>query len=611
MFRTIIKQIRVWIRKIWSRKTPLANNDGNSDLSSEIDGDCTLETSDKMTGKSSDIEDQRQHEADPEAPLTVETENGKTSDETSEDRTSQVVNGDLSVTKSAESDKQQDDQWNIADNENELSEKTEQPILNPEESGEEADVAESPHSSEDEDCTDHNTTPTNGDPSETKIKEKENDKTSEEINGGYPPPVVNDDLAGTESAESDVYQDDKRSVVESESELSELVEQPKSKPEKSGKVVGVTEPPHSSKGEESTDHNTTPTNGDSVEAKTDRKKLKPKTPRKIGGRRSSSTSPTQRVENDADDKATFIPRPELICYKPLGSWQWEIVLSVPQECNIAEVRHNDTSLSAANGEYRPLSFFGVLSVKYDDLKPDEFPLSDGKTPLIFKLQGDWKGTGRKMHGITQGHFIVIAPGEWTRTGHVPVEAQVCVDTKYLAHYFSEDKNNATNDVGGFKEYDITLTQTGVQLSGTCIFDDSKDGDLFVGSVPRLNSGSGIVWARMGEEKQGGWSGENFKLADKSLADVLNGREGRFFIRVYDEETKLIDSQEFRYCSVLSEIRVNGEQYNQHMVLSPPSDGHAPTRLQFVGIDENTIHPMLSQSNLYTTRGPDGCYNCGT
>ena len=110
---------------------------------------------------------------------------------------------------------------------------------------------------------------------------------------------------------------------------------------------------------------------------------------------------------------------------------------------------------------------------------------------------------------------------------------------------------------------------------------------------------------MGEEKTGGWPGENFKPADKSLANVLDGRQGRFFVRVYDEETKLIDSQEFRYCSVLSEIRVNGEPYTQETVLPPPSDGHAPTTLQFVGTDGDLIHPVLNVINHYTTMAADG------
>ena len=605
MFRTIIKQIQIWVLKIWSRKTSLANNDGNTSLSPEIDGDCTLETSDEMTVNSSDIEDQGQHGADPRAPLPVETENGKTSDGTSAGHAPQAVNGDLSDTGPAGSDRQQDDKWNIDGNGNELSEKAEQPMQNPEESGKAVNVTESTHSLETEECTEQNTANANDDSPEVKINGQESNKTSDETNGDYTSTVVRDDSADTESAESDRQQDDKRNAADSKSELSGLVEQPKPKPEESDKVVEVTESPHSSEDEDYTDHSTTSANGDPSEAKINGKKLKEKTPRKIGGRRSSSTSPTQQGENDAEDKATFIPQPELICYKPLGSWQWEIILSVPQECNIAEVRHNNTPLSTTNGEYRPLSFSGGLSVKYDDLKPDEFPLFDGRTPLIFKLRGGWEGTGRKMRGITQGHFIVIAPSEWTRTGHVLVEAQGCADTKYLAHYFFQDKNDATNDVGGFKEYDITLTQTGVQLSGTCIFDDSKDSDLFVGTVPTLHSASGIIWARMGKEKKGGWSGENFKPAEKSLADVLNGRQGRFFLRVYDEETKLMDSQEFRYCSVLSEILVNGEQYTQDMLLPPPSDGHAPTTLQFVGTDGNTIHPVLNKDNFYTTMGADG------
>ena len=491
MFRTIIKQIQVWVRKIWSRKTPLANNDGNSGLSPEIDGDCTLETSDEMAGNPSDLEDQGQRKVDLRARPTVKIEDDKISAETSEDHPPHVVNDDSVDTKSAESDIHQDDKRNAADSRSELSELVEQPKPKPEESDKVVEVTESPHSSEDEDYTDHSTTPTNGDSSEAKIKEKENDKTSEETNGGYTSHVVND-----ESAESDIHQDDKRNAADSRSELSELVEQPKPKPEESDKVVEVTESSHSSEDEDYTDHSTTHGNGGPSETQIDGKKFKQKTPRKIGGRRSSSTSPTQQGENDAEDKATFIPQPELICYKPLGSWQWEIVLSVPQECNIAEVRHNTTPLSTTNGEYRPLSFSGDLSVKYDDLKPDEFPLFDGKTPLIFKLRDDWEGMGRKMRGITQGHFIVIAPGEWTRTGYVPVESEGCADTKYLAHYFFKDKDLAIDEIGGFKECDIALTQTGFQLSGNCVFDDSEDGEFFVGTPPVLEPKPGITWAHL-------------------------------------------------------------------------------------------------------------------
>ena len=383
-----------------------------------------------------------------------------------------------------------------------------------------------------------------------------------------------------------------------------LSEQPKPKPEESDKVVEVTESSHSSEDEDYTDHSTTHGNGGPSETQIDGKKFKQKTPRKIGGRRSSSTSPTQQGENDAEDKATFIPQPELICYKPLGSWQWEIVLSVPQECNIAEVRHNTTPLSTTNGEYRPLSFSGDLSVKYDDLKPDEFPLFDGKTPLIFKLRDDWEGMGRKMRGITQGHFIVIAPGEWTRTGYVPVESEGCADTKYLAHYFFKDKDLAIDEIGGFKECDIALTQTGFQLSGNCVFDDSEDGEFFVGTPPVLEPKPGITWARVGEEKKDGWLGENFKPADKSLGGVMNRRQGRFFLRVYNEEI-MVDSGEFRYCKDLCEIRVNDQPYSRDMLLAPPSDGHSSISLHFVGTDGNTIHPVLEKNNPYAIIGANG------
>ena len=158
--------------------------------------------------------------------------------------------------------------------------------------------------------------------------------------------------------------------------------------------------------------------------------------------------------------------------------------------------------------------------------------------------------------------------------------------------------------GGFEEYQDLPTKSGFTLRGTKVLDESDDGDLFVSTPPRINVESGIIWTRVGEEQQDGWRGENFNPAEKSLEDVLEGRQGRFFLRGYDE-TGMRDSEAFRYFAGLCEIRVNGKPYEYNLLLTPSLHGHRQTALQFVDRDGTTIHPELGNDNSHATLGANG------
>ena len=328
-----------------------------------------------------------------------------------------------------------------------------------------------------------------------------------------------------------------------------------------------------------------------------------RSPRKIGARRSIHKSGPLRSCNGVS-VSPFTPKPELRCRQPLGSQHWEIFLSVPQECDIKSVHHDETELFAQNGEYRPLTFSGILVIVYDDDTKDEIPLYD-RTCLIFKLQKDWQGDGRKTSAITQGHFIVFVPIEYTRVGVALVEADKCIDTNYLAHYFFNSQDTQAGTLGGFEEFDVPSTQAGYALCGEVIHDDSEDGGLFVGTIPRLVPAKGIVWARVGEEKTNGWQGENFNPTDKTLKDVLGERHGRFYVRVYNESVRLIDSGEFRYIASLKKIVINGVPYSRKMLVAPTPCGHSPSTLQFIANDGATIGAKLKTATPFVTVGSDG------
>ena len=309
-----------------------------------------------------------------------------------------------------------------------------------------------------------------------------------------------------------------------------------------------------------------------------------KGPSEAGGRRTrDSTNSQSRSQRQP------ISRPELICRK--HGWQWRVILSANEECQIKEVRHNDESLTMVNGECCLSSFTGPLSIVFEDDERDEFSMFDDK-PLIFKQRNLWIGDGCKVNGITKGYFVVIAPNEWERTGRVPVEPEGCADTRFRAHYYFRDNRDSEEDIGGFRECEISLTASRLELNGERVLDDSEEGELFVGSVPNLTTSQDIAWIRVGAEEKNGWKGENFKPDEQAFAKILGRRQGRFFVRVYNDELKLLDSCEFRYFRHLKEILVNDKSYTEHTILTPSSTGHLPTKVRFIGADDTSIHPIL-------------------
>ena len=330
----------------------------------------------------------------------------------------------------------------------------------------------------------------------------------------------------------------------------------------------------------------------------------PKAPRRHGGRRSSADIKSSRSEDRRQIKPPVIRRPEIICRKAHGSLQWELALSADDAYQVNTVEQDSESLDLLDGVCCLSSFAGSLTIAFADGGSTRFPLFEGK-PLIFKLRKNWQGEGRKVRGIMRGHFIVIAPREWKRTGHVPVEPEGCRDADFVAHYFYRSKGGPVGDPGGFVGHDLPLVRSGFELSGVRVFDDSDEGELFVGTAPKLNPASAVVWARIGEEKKDGWKGKNFKPAKRSLAEVLNDRQGRFFVRVYDRQEKRLDSGEFRYLRDLQEIRVNGRPYTENTLLVPASTGHSPTDVQFLSSDGRIILPSLKTDGTHAAVKPNG------
>ena len=319
------------------------------------------------------------------------------------------------------------------------------------------------------------------------------------------------------------------------------------------------------------------------------KEEKPEIPRNIGGRRRGRGIKTQQpLKGDTENKHLFATRPELICRQGYGEWQWEVNLRANND-SVKAVWHAGEPLDMVNGECSLPSFRGRLSIVSEDPDLNELKLFDGE-PLLFKLHNNWRGEGRKVGGITSGYFIVITPKDWKRIGHVPVEPRGCTDENFMAHYFY--RGGSAQDIGGFDDYSLPLTTSGFELSGDRVFDDSEEGELFVNAPPKLKCAPGVAWARVGQEGQGGWKGENFNPYNQLLAEILNGRQGYFFVRVYDGSVKLVDSGEFRYLRDLKEIRVIGEKYSANTLLVPPPTGYASAKVSFIGAEDAGVRPVL-------------------
>ena len=287
----------------------------------------------------------------------------------------------------------------------------------------------------------------------------------------------------------------------------------------------------------------------------------------------------------------MVSRPEVVCRKQDSSLEWEVVLAVNETAHIEDVRQNGEHLRMTNGEYRLPSLRDHLTISYANGDTKDIALYDGK-PLIFKLQKNWTGDGHKVGGITNGYFIVIAPDDWKRTGRVPVESDGCSDSHFMAHYFFRHTGGSSEEIGSFRECDVELGATGYELVGERLFDDSDDGELFVGAIPSLQTPKHIAWVRVGAEEENGWRGENFEPDKHSLSETLNDRQGRFFVRVYDAEAKLLDSGEFRYLRALKEISVNGEPYTERTILKLSPTGYGSTKVRFKGVDGANVRLSL-------------------
>ena len=304
-------------------------------------------------------------------------------------------------------------------------------------------------------------------------------------------------------------------------------------------------------------------------------------PVKRGGARAGAQEQPPPDDSGRSRTPVRVARARIVCRKRAGRWEVAVVAAP----GVVVRGETEGPSAAANGEFLPKAFRSFAQIE-DEAggQTERVPLYVDE-PMVFRLGADWQAEGRKVGGVGVGHFIVIAPAEWTRLGDAPVDPEACVDAGFRAHYFVADRGDG-QAVEGFAERGVSSSI--IALDGDRVFDESDHGELFVGEPPALKA-LGMALVRVGEEGKQGW-GESFALdGERSLADVLDGREGRFFVRVYREGTGVeADSVQFRYLADLREIRMKGEAYAADTVLLPTTRGNAAVDVQIVAAEKTRV-----------------------
>ena len=193
----------------------------------------------------------------------------------------------------------------------------------------------------------------------------------------------------------------------------------------------------------------------------------PKPPREIADRRGESRKHRARPKGESrrsQKQPAPQPRPELICRKQPGSPHWEVTLVATDEGEVEAVTRNGEELPCdVGGEWPLRALTGEVSARLKDGCSIAFSLA-GEEPLVFKMKKDWTGDGRNVTSVTRGHFLVIAPRTWERTGHVSVKPEPCSDSDCLAHFFFAGDSEFAPERGGFEGHPIARRGSGFQVA---------------------------------------------------------------------------------------------------------------------------------------------------
>lgn len=339
----------------------------------------------------------------------------------------------------------------------------------------------------------------------------------------------------------------------------------------------------------------------------------PREPIKRGGK---PRGPTQ----DREKKRTqgIQPRrsnPEIVCWK--RERQWVVAVEVPEE--VLE-KPGLTVLQNQNGSPLPRDeseeacwhlkeVFGKVIVRWNEAGA----VHDAKVDLgqdnylLFRLIGQNLNQGCRVKSLSSGSYLVIAPNDWKReetvSGPPPIAPEpVCLEG-YKAHFFDLEKGDEQKiafQLPNGQSQVIKAKALRFDLVGKRIEDASEHmGPLFGERPPRIRALDAQAWNNVGtivvgEEGIGrkrwrkAFSPNSGQLEQDLPLEVAGRKGGWYFLRFYDNDDDLIDSIDFRFLSVLREIRLPPPLH------LPNGDGHKPACVELVHEADCVVQPV---SNL--------------
>ena len=208
-------------------------------------------------------------------------------------------------------------------------------------------------------------------------------------------------------------------------------------------------------------------------------------PVKRGGTRRGAQEKPPPGDSGRSRTPVRVARARVVCRKRTGMWE---VAVVPAP-GVVVRGETESPSSGANGEFLPTAFRSVAQIEDEAGGQMERVSLYVDEPMVFRLGADWQGEGRKVGGVGVGHFIVIAPAEWTRLGDAPVDAEACVDTGFRAHYFFADRGDG-QAVEGFAERGVSSSI--IALDGDRVFDESDQGGRSVRGRDRFTREQDVV-----------------------------------------------------------------------------------------------------------------------
>lgn len=339
-------------------------------------------------------------------------------------------------------------------------------------------------------------------------------------------------------------------------------------------------------------------------------------PVKRGGKPRGSTR--GRGEQPSKPEARVL-KPEIVCWE--RGREWIPAVEVPQalfEKPDLTVLQNESSLLRDELEdacWRLEQAHGEIIIRWSE---GEVKVDLGQEGcLLFKLSGPNQNRGRRVKSPSSGAYLVMVPDDWERdeamAGPPHVAPEPVSLEGYRAHFFELEKDGdvqiAFRRPNG-EPLIIASKATRFELIGDLLKDASENmGPLFVGRPPQIRDSNEPPWRDVsaiviGEEGGGKrkWRMSFAPQIDRREQDLpaeLAARKGGwYFLRFYDANDELIESLDFRFMSVLKEIKM------PQPPLFPLEGGHPPAHVEFHYEPGCVVQPTAGSPSIQIERQDD-------